>query len=84
MACDCIKTVDAKLAERNTRIMLPIMFGSDQTPRPMIVTEQIETGRGKLKAVGLFATFCPFCGTAYAPEPAVDGANAPPSTTHLF
>ncbi|HEX7853806.1 MAG TPA: hypothetical protein VF503_08940 [Sphingobium sp.] len=62
MSCDCITTVDAMLAERNTRIMLPIMLGGDQTARPMIVTEQIETGRGKKKAVGMFATFCPFCG----------------------
>lgn len=62
MTCDCISVVDAKLAERNTRIMLPLMLGEDQTPRPMIVTDQIETGRGKAKAVGMFATFCPFCG----------------------
>lgn len=62
MACNCIETVDAKLAEHNSRITLPIMFGSDQTQRPMIVTEQIEKGRGKPKAVGMFATFCPFCG----------------------
>ncbi len=61
-ACNCIEEVNAKLAERNTRIMLPIMFGADQTPRPMIVTDQIETGRGKKKACGMFAAFCPFCG----------------------
>lgn len=64
MACDCIQTVDTMLAEHNTRIMLPIVFG-DQTPRVMIVTDQIETGRGKKKAVGMFATFCPFCGVKY-------------------
>lgn len=62
MTCECITTVDAMLAERNTRIALPIMLGADQTARPMIVTEQIETGRGKQKAVSMFATFCPFCG----------------------
>lgn len=62
MTCDCISIVDAKLAERNTRIMLPLMLSADQTSRPMIVTDQIETGRGKQKAVGMFATFCPFCG----------------------
>lgn len=69
-ACDCISTVDAMLAERNTRIMLPIMMGADQTARPMIVTDQIETGRGKKKACGMFATFCPFCGLKYEPKPA--------------
>jgi hypothetical protein len=63
--CKCIDDVDAKLAERNTRVMLPIMLGADQTPRAMIVTEQVETGRGKKKAVGMFASYCPFCGTAY-------------------
>ena len=64
MTCNCIAEVDARLVERNTRIMLPIMFSPDQTERPMIVTEQIEKGRGKAKACGLFATFCPFCGTS--------------------
>ena len=67
MACDCIEMVNEKLAENNTRIMLPIMFGADQTKRPMLVTEQIETGRGKQKTIGMFATFCPFCGTRYTP-----------------
>lgn len=65
MSCNCIADVDAMLAERNTRIMLPMMLGADQTSRPMIVTEQIEKGRGKKKAVGMFATFCPFCGQKY-------------------
>lgn len=60
--CDCIEAIDGKLAERNTRIMFPIMLGADQTRRPMIVTEQIETGRGKKKACGMFASHCPFCG----------------------
>lgn len=62
MACDCIQEVNAMLAERNTRLTLPIMLGADQTPRLMIVTEQIEGGRGKKKACGMFASFCPFCG----------------------
>ena len=66
MACDCIETMNAKLAEHNTRIMIPITFGADQTVRPMIETVQIESGRGKQKAVGLFATFCPFCGVKYS------------------
>lgn len=70
MSCDCITKVDAMLADRNTRIMLPIMLGEDQTPRVMIVTDQIETGRGKKKACGMFATFCPFCGVSYKSEPA--------------
>jgi len=66
VTCDCITRVDAMLAERNTRIKMPLVFamGAEPapTPAPMIVTDQIETGRGKKKAVGMFATFCPFCG----------------------
>lgn len=63
MTCNCFVTVDAMLAEHNTRLTFPLMMlGSDQTRRPMIVTEQIESGRGKKKAVGMFASFCPFCG----------------------
>lgn len=65
MTCNCIETVNAKLASYNTRILLPIMLGSDQTERVMIRTEQIETGRGKKKEVGMFASFCPLCGIKY-------------------
>lgn len=63
-ACNCIEAVNEHLANFNTRITLPILFSPDQSPKPMIVTEQIETGRGKKKAVGMFATYCPFCGVA--------------------
>lgn len=61
-ACDCTYEVDTMLAERNTRLMRPLIFGGDDVFRPMIVTEQIERGRGKKKACGMFASFCPFCG----------------------
>lgn len=64
MTCNCIETVDAMLAERNTRLTQPIVFSDNQAPRLMIVTEQIESGRGKKKACGMFATFCPFCGVS--------------------
>ncbi|WP_206363503.1 hypothetical protein [Sphingomonas crocodyli] len=63
---DCFAKVDAMLAERNTRLTFPIVFSEDMRRKPMIVTEQIETGRGKKKAVGMFATFCPFCGASLA------------------
>jgi hypothetical protein len=67
MNCTCIETVNEKLATRNTRLTLPLVFGrKDGDPeRLMIVTEQVETGRGKAKAVGVFATCCPFCGEKY-------------------
>lgn len=60
---ECFDLVDQKLAERNTRLVFPVMLMGDQTMRPMIETEQVEQGRGKAKAVSMFATFCPFCGS---------------------
>lgn len=71
MACHCIHDIDAKLAPYNTRIMLPIMTSGRQAPTVMIVTDQVETGRGKRKAVGMFATYCPFCGEPYISIPAI-------------
>jgi hypothetical protein len=70
MTCTCIETVNEKLATLNTRLMLPIVFGrkEGEPERLMIVTEQIETGRGKAKSVGMFATCCPFCGVKYAAD----------------
>lgn len=65
MTCTCIETVDAMLAPHNTRLMIPIILTGDQAPKVMIVTYQIETGRGKKRAKGMFATFCPFCGVPY-------------------
>ena len=62
MSCDCIDRVNGQLALRNTRITVPLIVHHPDEVRPMIVTEQIEIGRGKQKAVGMFATFCPWCG----------------------
>lgn len=66
--CDCIKTVNAKLAERNTRLVIPWVLRANTPETVMIETEQIEKGRGKPKAVGMFPSHCPFCGVAYKPE----------------
>lgn len=65
--CNCIETVNEKLASRNTRLSKAIMFGDRDHEGLMLETEQVETGRGKPKAVAMFLTFCPFCGTQYAP-----------------
>ncbi|MBV8971212.1 MAG: hypothetical protein JO290_02855 [Sphingomonadaceae bacterium] len=62
MACDCIALLDAKLVEHNTRIKLPLIITPDLPVLPMIETEQVESGMGKKRAIGLFATYCPFCG----------------------
>lgn len=62
----CFETVDAMLAEKNTRLVFPLMLGGDQTLRPMIETERIQKLRDGKKAVVMFATFCPFCGVKLA------------------
>lgn len=64
MACNCIQTVNEKLASRNTRLVSSINL-ADWAEYPLIRTEQIETGRGKAKACAMQPSYCPFCGTAY-------------------
>lgn len=71
--CTCIEIVDAQLAARNTRLVQAITlrpFGS----RLMIATEIIEKKRGA-RAVGMFPTFCPFCGVAYEPSKPAETAE---------
>lgn len=63
--CDCVTEFDAKLAEYNTRLALPLLLAGGPQ-RLLIETEQIEKGRGKRKAVAVFSSFCPFCGEAHA------------------
>tara|TARA_R110002074_G_C12558458_1_gene667654 strand:+ start:40135 stop:40308 length:174 start_codon:yes stop_codon:yes gene_type:complete len=53
------------LASRNTRLSQAITFGDGIGERLMIATEQIEKGRGKQKACGMFPSYCPFCGEKY-------------------
>lgn len=76
--CDCIKIVNEKLATRNTRLTIPWVFTpAGRPPAPetvMIETEQVETGRGKAKAVGMFPTYCPFCGVKYEAEEVTEAA----------
>lgn len=75
MSCTCIETVNTKLAERNTRLVEAICLRPFRTSL-MIATEVVEKKRGA-RAVGMFPTFCPFCGVQYEPsETAADGQNA--------
>lgn len=67
MACKCADDIDTMLASRNTRLSRAIVFSGNREDNPnlMLVTEQVETGRGKKKAATMFLTFCPFCGVRY-------------------
>ncbi|WP_313335734.1 hypothetical protein [Sphingobium yanoikuyae] len=71
--CNCIAEVNKTLAQHNTMLVFTL-FG---TPSRVIVdTTQVETGRGKKKAAAMIATFCPFCGERYEPEPARPATSA--------
>lgn len=72
-SCTCIETVDAKLAEHNTRLVQAITLRPFGT-RLMIATEIIEKKRGA-RAMGMFPTFCPFCGVAYEPSTPAETAG---------
>lgn len=64
MTCNCIDTVNAKLADRNTRLTEAIVFGARKAPTIMLQTEVVEKKRGA-KPVAMFLSFCPFCGEKY-------------------
>jgi len=67
--CNCYSTVNEKLAPHNTRIKSTFVIEANRIGRPWpIETSQIETGRGKPKAISLIASFCPFCGTSLRGE----------------
>lgn len=72
MACECIDVMDAKLAEHNTRLTGTFVFPRDGSPsftQVTLTTEKLNT-RNRVKA-SAWATFCPFCGVRYRPEPEV-------------
>lgn len=66
--CNCVEVVNQKLASRNTRLVQAIIFGDHDDDALMLETEQIEKGRGKQKATGVFLSYCPFCGRKYKPD----------------
>lgn len=62
--CDCIKKVDEKLAERNTRLTQAIVCGNHSAPTIMLQTEIMEKKRGA-RATTVLLSYCPFCGEKY-------------------
>lgn len=72
-SCNCVETVDAMLAERNTRLVQALTVRPLRS-RLMIATEVIEKKRGA-RAVGMFPTYCPFCGVAYDPSKPAETAE---------
>lgn len=61
--CGCYQKINEKLKPYNTQITPTILLDNPYVGMPFpIATGQIETGRGQKKAIGLYASFCPFCG----------------------
>ena len=75
--CGCYEKANEALGARNTRIKSYFTLNGSRIGRPWpIETEQVEKGRGKGKALGLFASFCPLCGSSLAePEKEVRGST---------
>ncbi len=67
--CNCVEDVNEKLKSRNTRLSQAMVFGGTKGDALMLETEQVETGRGKAKAVSMFLSYCPFCGEKYEDRP---------------
>ena len=75
MSCDCMEKANKALAPHNTRIeQVFSVMGSGLRLRWPISTKQVEKGRGKPKAMGLFASYCPLCGGSLTP-PAGEGGE---------
>ena len=71
--CHCIDKINKAMSAVNGMLYRPLMiqFETGRTglsTRVAVMTEQVETGRGKKKAPTVFATFCPFCGVKYPEE----------------
>ena len=72
MTCDCIDQMNAKLADKNTRLHVTFSFPRDGSPSqtfPLIGTEKIET-RKRGSACLAIPSYCPFCGVSYREQAA--------------
>lgn len=62
--CDCMKLIDERLGQHNSRLSVTIMVEAGQmVGRPTIQTEKINPRNRE--RMGAIATFCPFCGVLY-------------------
>jgi hypothetical protein len=69
--CDCIALTDAAIAEHNTEMGVDFQIDRQTgrvTTSIALVTRLIEKKRGA-RPISILATFCPFCGVRYQPEP---------------
>jgi hypothetical protein len=64
--CECITELQGQLKDHNTRLSVTYSLGAQSRSYPTIQVEQIETGRGKPKAMAVIPSHCPFCGEEYA------------------
>jgi hypothetical protein len=80
MNCDCIATVNEKLAEMNLALDTSIVLGKDMATADGFLTisthwkDSSKKVRGK-KPTTIIVTFCPFCGTR-ATKPDVGAGSA--------
>lgn len=63
--CSCREKANAALAAHNTRVEAVFSLADNRVGMPWLIsTVQVEKGRGKPKAVGLYASYCPLCGVS--------------------
>lgn len=75
MNCDCIKTIDTQLAERNTK--LAVSFVAREVVKEGKRSIEFDTGlsvevakidpKKRGKALSVLVSFCPFCGKSVKP-----------------
>ncbi len=58
---DCIKRINALLADRNTEISTAISFADPARELIRIATNKADAAK-RGKPVSFFASYCPFCG----------------------